>query len=42
MGKGISVVVNFLSQVICIFLLFWVFKCVQMELKQKKNKIYLR
>ena len=42
MGMGISDVVKFLSQVIFSFLLFWVFQCVQMELKQKKNKIYLR
>ena len=38
----IYVVVNFLPQVISVFLLFWVWYCMLMKVKQKKNKKYLR
>ena len=36
-----DVVVNFLSQVI-FFFCFWLWQCLLMKLKQKKNKNYLR
>ena len=38
----VYVVVNSLSQVIFLFLLFLVWQCMLMKLKQKKNKNYLR
>ena len=37
-ASKIYVLVNFLSQVILVFLLFWVWKCMLMKLKQKKKK----
>ena len=36
--KEVYVVVNFLTQVISIFPLFWVWLCMPLNLKQRKNK----
>ena len=40
--SNVYVVVNLLCQVIFVFLLFWGMAMVLMEIKQEKNKYYLR